>query len=117
MLKGQDCSRTDINAGIPQGFLLGPLQFLICINDLTDDLSSKAKLFTDDTSLFFVVQNVNISVNEQNNNLIKTNRWDHQCNMSFNTDLNKETREWKFSRKINKEDHSPPPPRPPLPGF
>ena len=55
-LNGQSSSWTNVNAGVPQGSILGPLLFLIYINDLPDGLSSSAKLFADDTSLFSVVQ-------------------------------------------------------------
>ena len=47
---------------MPQGSVLGPLLFLIYINDLVDSISSEAKLFTDDTSLFIVVYDVDIAV-------------------------------------------------------
>ena len=59
VLNGQTSSWTDVNAGVPQGSTLGPLLFLIYINDLADGLSSNAKLFADDTSLFSVVHNSN----------------------------------------------------------
>ena len=55
VLNGQCSDSGDISAGVPQGFILGPLFFLVYINDLTADLKCNVKLFGDDTSLFTVV--------------------------------------------------------------
>ena len=52
VLNGQHSSWADIKAGVRQGFILGPLLFLVYINDLTENLHSNLKLFADDTSLF-----------------------------------------------------------------
>ena len=75
MLNGQNSSWTSVHAGVPQGSILGPLLFLIYINDLSDNLTSNAKLFTDDTSLFSVVHDVNSSTKELNDDLKKVNDW------------------------------------------
>ena len=66
VLNGQTSSWADVSAGVPQGSILAPLLFLIYINDLADGLSSNAKLFADDTSLFSVVHNANITAKELN---------------------------------------------------
>ena len=51
----QQSSWKPILVGDPQGSILGPLLFLICINDLPNELKSNVKLFTDDTYFFAIV--------------------------------------------------------------
>ena len=62
---------TNVPAGIAQGSILGPVLFLIYINDLSDNLTSYAKGFADDTSLFSIVHDVNTSAIELNDDLKK----------------------------------------------
>ena len=69
MLNRQVPSLAGVNAWVVQVFTISLLLSLIYVNDLADDLSN-TKLFADDTSSFYVVQNVNTSVGEVSNDLI-----------------------------------------------
>ena len=95
------------STGVPQGSILRTLLFLIYINDLSGDLSSKAKLFADDTSLFNVVYDINTSSNKLKNDLKKVTNWAFQWKMSFNPDPSKQAQEVIFSQKSKKEPHLP----------
>ena len=107
LLNGQVSDWSDVRAGVPQGSILGPLLFLIYINDLSEGLSSNAKLFADDTSLFSVIHDSNTSALELNSDLAKINRWAFQWKMSFNLDHKKQAQEVIFSWKSKAISHPP----------
>ena len=75
LLKGQTSEWLSVMAGELQDSILGLLFFLIYINDLSDVLVSTVKLFADETSLFSVVHDSNISANESNNDLQQISEW------------------------------------------
>ena len=64
-----------IKAGMPQGSTLAPLVFLIHINDLLNNLISNIKRFADDTSIFSIVNNINVSIEEINNDMKQISKW------------------------------------------
>ena len=107
VLNGQLSSWPNIETGVPQGSILGPLLFSIYINDLSDGLTTNVRLFADDVSLFFVVDNINLSATNLNSDLTKINDWANQWKMTFNLDPNKQAQEVIFSGKINKITHPP----------
>ena len=59
----------NVEAGVRQGSIFGPLLFAIYINDFANGLSSNAKLFADDTSLFSFIHDLVIATLELNSDL------------------------------------------------
>ena len=90
---------------MPQGSLLGLLLFLIYINEICDCLSTTAKLFANDASLFFIVKDVNSSTSHLNSDLSKINNWAFHLKMVFNPDPSKQAQEVTFPHKIQKTCH------------
>ena len=95
----------DVQAGLPQGSILGPLLFLIYIDDVPDNLVSNPKLFADDTSLFSTVTDPNVTANQINNDLHNISTWAYQWKMNFNPDTSKQAQEVLFSRKVKVTAH------------
>ena len=52
VLDGKSSQDYPVNAGIPQGSILGPAPFLLYMNDLPDDVVCNIAIYTDDTSLY-----------------------------------------------------------------
>ena len=48
-----------VRSGVPQGTVLGPLMFLLYINDIGLKITPELRLFTDDSILYGVVNNIN----------------------------------------------------------
>ena len=105
LLNGQSSSWKPVLAGVPQGSILGPLLFLVYINDLPNGLKSNAKLFADDISLFTVVKDRNVSANILNNDLQLISQWAYKWKMLFNPDPKKPAQEVLFSRKNQIQNH------------
>ena len=104
MLNGQYSSRAGVKAGVPQGSVLGPLLFLIYINDLPNGLNASVKLFADDASLFSVFHNITDSAKLSNSYFSKINDWDLQWKMTFNPGPTKQAQDIIFSRKTSQRN-------------
>ena len=99
VLNGQTSNWGYFFAGVLQGSILGPLFFLIYINDLTASLKCSVKLFADDTSLFTIVQDPIMAASDMNEDLNQIALWAHNRRMSFNPDVQKQAVELVFSKK------------------
>lgn len=83
--KGVNSSPLVAKCGVPQGSVLGPLLFLIYINDLSNVSDQLSKiLFADDTSLFYSHQNPITLMNVVNKELEKIAKWFKINKLSLN---------------------------------
>ena len=82
----------EILAGVPQGSILGPLFFLIFINDIPDGIQSNITIFADDTAIFSVMKDsisASVTLNEDLNLI---SNWAYTWKMSFNPDTSKQAK-------------------------
>ena len=78
-----------MEAGVPQGSILGPLLFLVYINDIVDVVSCGIKLFADETVLYVTVDDVEQATEELNQKPKHLNKWADQWLVNFNPPKNK----------------------------
>ena len=104
VLNGRSSEWATISAGVPQGSVLGPLFFLIYINDLVGNVKCDAKMFADDTSLYSVVVDERKTAEDLNRDLETVRLWAWQWKMHFNAE---KTEEVIFSAKKTKPLHPP----------
>ena len=74
VLSSQTSDWRKINSGVPKRSVLGPLLFLMLINDLPVEITSICKIFADDTSLFSKFYDIGISAKELNSDFEKVSK-------------------------------------------
>ena len=83
VVDGEVSNWKSVLSGVPQGSVLGPILFLIYINDLDDSITSNVLKFADDTKLF---RKVNTDGDKQHlqNDLDRFVKWSEKWQMLFN---------------------------------
>ena len=88
-----------IKSGVLQGSVLGPLVFLIFINDLPDNLICNPKLFADDVSLNAVMYERNVCTNSLNDDLKRLYEWSVKWKKIFNPNPTKPAEDVIFTKR------------------
>ena len=101
IVRGTYSKWTKVTSGVPQGTVLGPIMFLIYINDITNELESPIKLFADDIKVYQVLNNVEEDQRTLQNDLMKL----ETC---ANWQLNLNTEKCEVMRVTKMTDHTRP---------
>ena len=82
LVEGATSLEAEVTSGVPQGTVMGPLLFLVFINDLPDSVSSNVKLFADDCLLYRTINSIHDSIALQQD-LTSLEQWEHSWQMAF----------------------------------
>jgi hypothetical protein len=102
VIPGTNSDDSLIFAGVPQGSILGPLLFLVYINDIVTEIGSVINLFADDTSLYMIVNNPNDTALQLQEDIDRISQWANTWLVKFNP---AKSESLTISRKINKPHH------------
>ncbi len=83
MLNGKSTDWIKVTSGVPQGSVIGPLLFLLYVNDIPNEVDSPIKLFADDTKIWRVIRSVDDTYKLQED-LEALERWSEKWLLKFN---------------------------------
>ena len=55
VIEDEESGSVPVSSGVPKGLVLGPILFLVFINDLPEKLSLQVRLFADDTAVYLTI--------------------------------------------------------------
>ena len=90
-MENANSGKASITCGVPQGSILGPLLFLIYINDMPQAVDSELLIYADDTCLVFQHRNIKTIEEHLNRNFSTLVDWfvDNRLSVHFGEDIKK----------------------------
>jgi len=85
LVEGEKSDSVPVASGVPQGSVLGPSLFLFYINDMPLELSSRVRLFADDTIVYIAISNFT-DCEKLQSDLDKLADWENKWLMNFHPD-------------------------------
>ena len=82
-MEGENSDKSTVKSGVPQGTVLGPLLFILYINDIGDNVKSNVKLFADDGLAFREIHSQN-DHDDLQRDLDSLSNWARAWQMQFN---------------------------------
>ena len=83
MVEGESSAEARLKSGVPQGSVLGPLLFMIFINDLAENTTSTVRLFADDCVMYRPIRHAN-NCEALREDLNKLHDWEERWQLRFN---------------------------------
>lgn len=83
VIENAHSDKVNVGSGVPQGSVLGPVLFLLFINDITDNITSTIRLFADDCTIYRPIRS-KLDHQKLQEDLTKLTTWESKWKMEFN---------------------------------
>ena len=84
-IQGEHSERVEVTSGVPQGSVLGPVLFLISVNDLVSDSEFPTLMLADDAKIFVKI-NSDEDIQSMTRDLKRLQNWSYKWLLNFNPD-------------------------------